>query len=379
MNRPIRVLYCIETVSSGGVEQTRLTLARHLPKSDFEIKIICTYASGPIADGLKKEGVELFVIGSMKGPFDWKTHQQVQHIIKEYKPEIIHGGVFEGNSMSALSGFLMRVPVIILEETSDPQNRSERANWLLRQYVRLADKIIAISPDVEHYLISKAKVSQRKVRMINNGVIVPKYPSKKRISEKKIDLGLDKDDIVVGFVGRLFNDHKRVTDLLEAVALLADPKIKVLIVGDGRDKKLVVERLKGLGLLGKVIMAGYQNETTLYYSLMDIFCVPSAREGFGLVAAEAMLHHLPVVASEVGGLKNVVIDGETGYLVAPKDPNALAARIKELIINPAKRRLMGEMGYYRSMENYTAEQYSKNIQSLYLELYGAVNQKRNKS
>lgn len=378
MNRPIKVLFCIETISSGGVEQTRLTLARHLPKSEFEIKIICTNASGPIADGLKKEGVELFVIGSMKGPFDWNTHKQVQQVIKEYRPDIIHGGVFEGNSMAAISGFLKRVPVIILEETSDPQNRSGRANWLLRQYVRLADKIIAISPDVKHYLTSKAKISPENVRMINNGVTIPKYPTQKRISMKRTDLGLAKSDVVVGFVGRLFNDHKRVTDLLEAVALLADPRIKVLIVGDGRDKGLVVEKLNSLGLLEKVIMAGYQNETTLYYSMMDIFCVPSAREGFGLVAAEAMLHHLPVIASEVGGLKNVVVDGETGYLVPPKDPIAIASKINELILDAEKRTQMGEMGYRRSMENYTADQYCKNIQNLYLELFGAVIQKRDK-
>jgi L-malate glycosyltransferase len=372
MKRPIRVLFCIETISSGGVEQTRLTLARHLPKQDFELKIICTNASGPIADNLKKEGVELFVVGSMKGPFDWNTHKQVLEVIKRFHPDIIHGGVFEGNSMAAISGFLRRVPVIILEETSDPQIRSGGANWLLRQYVRVADKIIAISPEVEEYLISKAKIPLNKIKLINNGVTVPNYPSQKRIVAKRKDLGLEQSDIVVGFVGRLFNDHKRVTDLLEAVALLPDPQIKVLIVGDGRDKKLVVDKLIELGLLEKVIMAGYQNETTLYYSLMDIFCVPSAREGFGLVAAEAMLHHLPVIASEVGGLKNVVVDGETGYLVPAKDPVSMASKIHELIIHPEKRKQMGEFGYKRSMENYTAEQYCKNIQDLYLELFGAI-------
>jgi glycosyltransferase involved in cell wall biosynthesis len=375
MNRPIRVLFCIETISSGGVEQTRLTLVKHLPKTDFEIKIICTNASGPIADGIKREGVELFVIGSMKNPFDWKIHKKVQDVIKVFKPDIIHGGVFEGNSMAAISGFLRRVPVIILEETSDPQNRSAKASWLLRQYVRVANKIIAISPDVENYLVQKAKIPTGKVTMINNGVTTPNYPSSKRISAKRKDLGLQKDDVVVGFVGRLFNDHKRVTDLLEAVARIDDPKVKVLIVGDGRDKGLVVEKLKGLGLLERVIMAGYQNETTLYYSMMDIFCVPSAREGFGLVAAEAMLHHLPVVASNVGGLKNVVIDGETGYLVAPKDPVALADKIKSLIMDPEKRKHMGEMGYQRSMQHYTATQYSKNIQNLYTEQFSPEKQK----
>jgi glycosyltransferase involved in cell wall biosynthesis len=80
----------------------------------------------------------------------------------------------------------------------------------------------------------------------------------------------------------------------------------------------------------------------------------------------------------VGGLKNVVVDGETGYLVPPKDPIAIASKIKELIFDAEKRTQMGEMGYRRSMENYTADQYCKNIQNLYSELFGAVSQNRKK-
>lgn len=365
---PIRILYCIETIASGGVEQTRLTLVRGLPKSDFQIKIICTYASGPIMEDLEKEGIELIVVGSMRGPFHWKTHKQVMGVIRAFRPDIIHGGVFEGNSMAALSGFLMKVPVIILEETSDPQNRSPKANWLLRQYVKLVHKIIAISPEVENYLISKAKIPNTKIKLVNNGVAIPIYPSPEQISNKKTELGIKDGDLVVGFVGRFFNDHKRLTDLLVAVSLINDSRIKALVVGDGRDRNLLYNKVKSLNLQEQVIMVGYQNETSLYYSMMDIFTVPSAREGFGLVAAEAMLHRLPVIATNVGGLKSVVLDGETGFLVPPYSPQELAEKIKILIQNPEFRIAMGEIGYRRALVNYTAERYCKELKNLYLNL-----------
>lgn len=364
----IRVLQCIETISSGGVEQTRLTLAKYLPKDRFEIKIICTYACGPIADSLRNEGIELIVVGSMKHPLNWGIHKQVQAVISTFKPHIIHGAIFEGNSMAAISGFIKRVPCIILEETSDPQNRSSKADWLLRQLMRVADAIIAISPDVEQYLIGKAKIPSSKVRMIFNGVTVPDRIPSLMIASKKTELGIKEDEIVIGFVGRLYNDHKRVTDLVEAVAMINNPKVKLLIVGDGRDKPLVLDQVKKFKLDNQVIMAGYQENTGLFYSLMDILSVPSAREGFGLVAVEAMFHQKPIVASKVGGLQNIISEGENGYLVTPLHPEILAEKLKELVESKSLRETMGQKGSLLAMQNYTGEKYAEKVGELYLSI-----------
>lgn len=368
MTSKIRVLYCVETISSGGVEQTRLTLAKNLPKDKFEIKITCSYASGPIAEALQEEGVELIRLGSMKHPFDWNIHKKVQAIIREFKPQIMHGGVFEGNSLTALSGTWMQVPVRIMEETSDPQNRSAKANWLLRQFSKMVDKVTAISPNVERYLLNIAKIERRKVQLINNGVTMPNPISDTQKITLKNELGLAEDTLVLGFVGRLFNDHKRMTDLLEAISLIKQKQIKLLMVGDGRDRGLVEEKIKELGISEQVILVGYQSNTSLYYSIMDIFCIPSAREGFGLVAVEAMLFGLPVIASEVGGLKDVVVDGETGFLVPPRSPESIAEKIQILIDQPQLRKQMGEKGRQRALRHFTAERYCRDVENLYLEL-----------
>lgn len=364
----IRVLQCIETISSGGVEQTRLTLAKNLLKDRFEIKMTCSHASGPIAEALQSEGVELIPLGSMKHPFDWNIHKQAQAIIREYKPHIMHGGVFEGNSLTALSGTWMRVPVRIIEETSDPQNRSAKANWLLRQFSKMVDKVTAISPNVEHYLLDTARIKRSKVQRINNGVPLPALVSEVQKNAIRQGLGIGEDAIVVGFVGRFFNDHKRMTDLLEAISQVNGEKLKLLMVGDGRDRQMVEEKIEELGISDRVILAGFQSDTAMYYAIMDIFCVPSAREGFGLVAAEAMMHHLPVIASQVGGLADVVLDGVTGYLVPPQNPGALAHCIKKLLYDPSLRQRMGAAGYQRAAENFSAARYCRDIELLYLGL-----------
>src|SRR5690554_6540872 len=157
----IKVLYCMETIGWGGVEQRRLSLVRHLPRKDFEIKIICTKIVGDMKALFAKNDVDIVEVGEFCHPFEIDKHQKVIKIIKEYQPHIIHGAVFEGNTMACVGGIRGRVPVIILEETSDPQNRSKKANWLLNIYTRFADRIIAISPSVAFYLEHTARIKVR--------------------------------------------------------------------------------------------------------------------------------------------------------------------------------------------------------------------------
>jgi glycosyltransferase involved in cell wall biosynthesis len=364
----IRVLHCLETIASGGVEQTLLTLIKGLDKIRFEHKIICTWHGGPVSDALMCEGVELIPVGSFKSPFEFRKLWKVFKIVREYKPHLVHGAVFEGMTMATVGGFLGRIPIIILEETSDPQNRSKRANWLLRQYSHNADKVQAISYEVGKYLQNITKIDHKKISVIQNGIPRPISYEKEVLQETKTLLNISKKDLIIGFVGRLFDDHKRVSDLIEAISLLKYQNVKLLIVGDGRDRKDLEEKVKDLDLAKIVIFTGYQPNPGLYYQLMDVFCIPSSREGFGLVAAEAMVNKVPVIATAVGGLIEVVSDGETGFLVAPFSPASIAEKIKILIDNPLLRKQMGEAGYQKAKENFSAERYCQEIDKLYTNL-----------
>jgi glycosyltransferase involved in cell wall biosynthesis len=365
----IRLLHCIETISSGGVDKLRLTLAEGLDKEAYDLKIICTKAHGVLAEGLIMEGVEIYEVGAFKHPFHWSKHGRVLQIIGAYQPHIIHGAVFEGNTMACIGGIRGRVPVVILEETSDPKNRSKKANWLLNLFTRFSDRIIAISPSVATYLERTAHVKTQKIQLINNGVETPRAVTEDEVIALKRKYNIQPTDLVIGSVGRLRNFHKLFTDIIEAVALLEDfSSIKILIVGEGQDRALIVEKAKRLGLEEHLIMAGLQTDTAPYYQLMDIFCIASHMEGFGLVAAEAMFHQLPVVATSVGGLKDIVIDGETGFLVPSHRPDKIAEKLKVLIDDPELRRSIGAKGLARAQQEYSAEVYVEKVHQLYQEL-----------
>lgn len=365
----IKLLYIQETIGTGGVEQTRLSLVKCLNKEKYEIKIICTFKDGPIVKKIENENVQVISIGQFKHILDFKQYKKVFSIIKEFKPHIIHGAVFEGVTMACVAGFLARVPVIIAEETSDPQNRTKKASFLLKVLTTVADKVVAIAPSVALYLRDVAGIPEQKICLINNGVSIPPPVAQSQVDALKSKYNILPDDIVIGSVGRLHNDHKRYTDIIEAIALLQHNKhIKLLIVGSGSDEKLLIDTAEKAGLAGQLILAGYQSDMGPYYAIMNVFCLASQREGFGLVAAEAMLHKLPVIASRVGGLKDVVIDQETGFLVPPLSPNLLAEKIGILLSDPELGKRLGNAGYKRACREYTADVYSTKVDALYREL-----------
>jgi len=359
----------MSTVTGGGVERRRLSLAKYLDKDKYQLKIIGTHKSGLIAEQIEENGVEIIEIGDFKSPFHWEKHKKVQKIIDKFKPHIIHGGVYEGVTMAAVNGWIKKVPIIILEETSDPQNRSGKANFLLRVFSWAADKFIAIAPNVADYLKYVAKVNPNKVVTINNGVEIPREVSQEEIAKLKLKLGISENDFIIGSVGRLFNDHKKFTDIVEAIAILSEyPNVKLMIVGSGPDEELIREKSRSLDVESRVIFTGYQFDTAPFYQVMDVFCIASQREGFGLVAAEAMLHKLPVIATKVGGLQNVVVDHETGIMVEPNAPEVLSTAIRKLYENTGLCKQYANNGYKRAIENYTEKRYVQDVENLYLEL-----------
>ncbi|GEC79211.1 glycosyltransferase [Flavobacterium aquatile] len=367
----IRVLNILDTINSGGVERRRLSLAKYLDKSKFELKIICTNAVGDFPKEFEKYGVEIFEIGNLKSIFDYKQHLKVIKIINEFRPHIVHGAVFEGVTMAAVGGFYKQVPIIILEETSDPQNRSWKGNLLMKLLCLTADKVVGVSPSATNYLLNKIKIDPNKVILINNGVALPKNNDDEKIKKLKDSLNIKSDEIIIGSVGRMDSDEtKRFSDLIKAFAILNnnDFFVKLLLVGDGREKKNYESLVTSLSLEDKVIFTGYQSDVDSYYSIMDVFSLVSSHESFGLVLAEAMLHKIPIVATRVGGMQYIVDDEKTGFLVNKYDVDTIAIKLKVLCEDKKMRLNFGEMGFEKAFNYYTEEHYVTNIQNLYLSL-----------
>ncbi|OQW92520.1 MAG: hypothetical protein BWK78_01480 [Thiotrichaceae bacterium IS1] len=365
--KKLRILHCLEKLYSGGVERRRLTLAKLLDQNQYEQKIICTEARGPLADEIRSHGVEIIQELPFNSIFDWKRYQRGAKFMRDWQPDIVHGAVFEGCAMAAVAGRLARRPIILTEETSDPQNRSWRGHLLYRAIVSLADYAVAVSPAVGTYLNEKIKVPRKKIRVITNGVIPPRIPNPAEIHAKRDELGLPKDAFVVGSVGRVFNSPKRFSDLIEAVAILkvSCPNLYLLIVGDGPDKSMLERLAEQLGMQNRVIFTGYQYDTGLIYALMDVFALVSEYEAFGLVLVEAMFCGLPIVTSGEGGMKNIVVNNETGVFVPKRNVQAIATALQNLYFDKPLGKQMGEAGRLRAQEHFSAERYVKDVDEFY--------------
>jgi len=372
--KKIKILRSLVRVGSGGVEQCHLTLARGLDPSRYDQRLICTEVFGGLPDIFADAGCRIDVLGSLRHIADFAPYRNALKIIRDWQPDIVHGAVFEGVAIAAVAGRLGNVPIIIGEETSDPTNRRWKGHLLYRLLAGMAHHMVAVSPAVQNYLLNGIKLPTSKVTLINNGVAEPLTASSELKNEIRKAHGIKHDDLVIGSCGRLDDQHKRFSDLIRALALVRRDCLnaKLLIVGNGPDEAMLRDLAAQLGVAEHVSFAGYQVDTRPYYNVMDIFALASAHEAFGLVLVEAMYARLPVVATCVGGIPGVVLERETGYLVPPRSPVALANWLVTLGKDASLRQKMGQKGLDRARNEFGSGRYIQQYDDLYQRL---VNQR----
>ena len=182
-------------------------------------------------------------------------------------------------------------------------------------------------------------------------------------------LGIEADRFVVGWFGRM-TAVKRTDDLLATLAALRERRVDalLLLVGDGDDRERLEQRAHDLGLARSCLFLGYQEDVAAWYAICDAVVLTSASEGTPVTIIEALAAARPVVATAVGGVPDVVDDGETGFLVPPGDTQAIAERLEVLARDPALRGSMGETGRERVLRRYSVDRLVGDVDALYREL-----------
>jgi glycosyltransferase involved in cell wall biosynthesis len=185
-------------------------------------------------------------------------------------------------------------------------------------------------------------------------------------------LGIGERPFTVGWIGRM-TGIKRTDDVLLAFKSLRERGIdaRLCLVGDGPDRDQVERRAHELGVMRETLFLGYQEQVASFFAAFDVFVLPSANEGTPVTAIEALAAGKPVVATRVGGIPDVVRDGEDGFLVAPGDVEALADRLAELATDDALRERMGEAARARVRERYSVERLVDDVDRLYRSLLEA--------
>lgn len=232
----------------------------------------------------------------------------------------------------------------------------------------LMDRIIAVSGSVQERFI-QGGANPRQIRTIENGIDAARFkPGTSALS--RAELSIPESHRVIGVIG-MFDPVKGHVFLLRAIKRLQESGVKdltCLIAGEGRLETELKEYVSSAGMEGQVRFLGYRRDVPDLLALMDLVVMPSLRESFGMVALEAMAMKVPVIASRIGGLEEVVEHEKTGLLVPPGDAAALAEAIRTLAEDPEMRRNMGEAGRHRVEQCFGLDSTVRRIEDLYLEL-----------
>ncbi len=301
---------------------------------------------------------------SMRGTWDVASAMALAALHRSVRPDLVHWHAARAHAIGALAALLAPGPARILSRRVDFLVRRNPGSVLL--YSLPIDAIIAISEGVRRALIQSG-VSAGRIRVVPSGIDLSPYEAPFDRVELRRRLGIADDERIVLQVAALA-PHKSQSDLLEAAAqaLRTRPELRFWIAGEGALRSELEAQQKRLGLEQTVRLLGFREDVTDLLRAADIFCVSSNLEGLGTSTLDAMAAGLPVVATRVGGIPEIVADGVSGILVAPRDPSGLAGAIVALAADPARRAAMGAAGRGRVQE-FSADRTSEGTHRVYLE------------
>lgn len=366
--KKIKVLYFLNSVVRAGVEEHVLGLLQQLDRTKFEPILVCPKELIDLmrAD-LENIKIKYYPVCIRR----WRHKGEIKkflRILKEERPDIVHSHLFFATRFVAPLSKLIGIPLVI--ETAhlrEAWRRGIKKMYAIdRFFYRFVDKIVTVSEAVKKYLSEDKKISESKIEVIYNGVDLDKFKSVPKQSNN--------GQFAIGVIGRL-EPQKGHKYFLEAVSLLDDRfnDVNFLIVGEGSLKEELYKYCKDLGIEQRVRFLGYREDIVSVIAEMDLVILPSLYEGFPLVILEAQAMGKSVVATNVDGIPEAVINNKTGLIVPPKDSQALKSAIEIFLNNRELGIKMGCAGRKNIEENFDMKKQIEQIQELYKNLLKEVN------
>lgn len=364
-NRRIRVLQLVEGLNLGGAETKLLELVSHMDQHRFET-IVCSLGLGDrLVREVQKLGVRV-VNFPRRSRFDLRLVLDVARLIRSERIDVVMSTLFYADVVAALAGALNpQCSVISWETISAPEWLVWRRLLAYRAAMHFCDRVVSVSEATAKWLVEQRGLSRRKIVVIPYGVNLEVYRYGKD-DQVRQELGLHKDIPVVGVVARL-HPQKGHRFLIKAATQIVTehPQVKFVLVGDGVLRSELENRVDRDGLKDHFLFLGFRRDVHRIMRAFDLFVLPSLYEGLPNVVLEAMAVGLPVVATAVDGTPELVVDGETGYLVPPADPQALAERICALLYDRRRATDFGSQGRRRVEANFSLEKQVQRFQNLY--------------
>jgi glycosyltransferase involved in cell wall biosynthesis len=371
MPEPRVVLHVINCLNVGGTEQQLYELIRRLDRRRFRSLLATFKPGGDLRAPLEAHGITPVVLdlgGSLTSAPALLAVARMAWLCRRERVDVVHAHDFYSNVIGVAAARLAGVRSIA--------SRRDLADWLgppqrraLRLALRLADCVLANAEAVGRLAAAEQSVSSRKLRVVPNGIDVARFDALAAADPGLPAVAGGAPRIVV--VASMNRQDKGHGDLLEAAARVqaTGRAAQWLLVSDGSLRPSLEERARALGLRD-VCFLGKRSDVPAILARADLVVHPSWTEGFPNAVLEAMCAGRPVVAARVGGVPEVMLDGETGLLVEPRRPEQLAEAIVLLLANAQARRTLGGRGRARVIERFTVERMTATVEELYGDLIG---------
>ncbi|OFX16324.1 MAG: hypothetical protein A2Z18_04500 [Armatimonadetes bacterium RBG_16_58_9] len=350
----IRVLEAITPSGIGGAEVFVAALCPALSEMGARVELFCPQGR-PFVDYAADRGIQC-VTWKTHGKLDPITLFRLTSLIRKGRFDVVHTHLSTASLLGAFAGKLAGRPSVAHVHGLNTATCFKHSNV-----------VIAVSEAVKRRLCSQG-LAQNKVRVVHNGVDIDRFEPV-AVDDAKRRLGFDPAEPLFGVFGRLSNEKgQRVA--LEAVSLLVQhhPKAQLVLVGEGPDRADLETEANALGIAGHVRFAGFVGDVRDLMSACDAVVAPSLKEGFGLAAVEGMALGRPVVATSVGGLTEIVTENQTGFLVPPNNPQALANALIDLLRDKSLADRMGRAGRDRVAENFGLRKQMRKVYSILQEV-----------
>ncbi|RPJ64397.1 MAG: glycosyltransferase family 1 protein [Acidobacteria bacterium] len=357
--------------SLGGAAHHLSQLIEQPTFRDYRIGVIMPEdGDARVVRDIVGTGAELITLGSRR-QLSWADTGRLPGLLKRFAPDVFHLHGLRASTLGRLAVLAVsNRPKIVytvhgFHVLYYPPLRRRAALILERSLARLTDRFICVSEADSRALVACRVTNPSRVTTILNGIDLK--PTETNVAEEFRLVGKK----VITTVCRL-HPQKDLDTLIEAFSLVSDrhPEAVLLLVGDGPLRSSLEANVTARGLDGKVIFTGTRADVEAFLRVTDVFCLSSRWEGTALVLIEAMAARLPVVASDVEGIREVVINGDTGILTSPRDPTSLADALSRCLSDPVLSERLAAAGRDRYTKIFTAARMAAETEAVYREVLG---------
>jgi len=361
----IRVVELLATGTNGGAQEHVLNLVTRIDRERYDVSV-CSLSAGSAVRRLERAGFPVCVID---GPDDDAAVEAVAAHLVAIRADVVHNHMYRAEVVGTRAAWRVAEAGLprpyIVGTVHSSRIRSYEDRVLIRRLTPKMDHLVAVSSSIVRKIEGEARIGAP-VTLIYNGVDLERYDHQLPCCTLREEYGLPPEGPMVGVVARLEPEKGHPTLLDAWPAVLAEfPTATLLIIGEGSRREALEAQAAGLGLGGSVIFTGRRDDVPAVTKALDVAVLPSYREAQGLTILEAMALSRPVVASNVGGIPEMIEDGITGLLVPPHEPSALADAILRLLRDHPLADTLGRAGHDLVHERFCVQLMARAVETIY--------------